>query len=123
MLVTITSGVSGTTPPVPSRQTVLTVTSVLEHDIAVAGTTPNQLFTTAWVAANAQAIYIESDIDLTIKTNSSGSPAQTITIKASTPFLWIKNSGVTNPFATDVTALYQSPAGAVAGTLKLRVLI
>ena len=117
----VTCGISGLGTPGLSVSTTRTFTGGLTYDFAVAGTTANQLLTTAWTAADADAIFISSDITLTIKTNSSGSPAETITITEDVPFFWQRDSGITNPFATNVTALYISPAGAVAGTLKIRV--
>lgn len=53
-----------------------------------------------------QSAYILSTHDLTLKTNSSGSPAQTFVIKAGVPFAWSVNSGITNPFSVTVTSTY-----------------
>jgi hypothetical protein len=47
----------------------------------------------------------------TIKTNSSGSPVQTLTIKSTNPIMWSKNDNPTNPLTTDLTALYVTNDG------------
>ncbi len=80
-----------------------------EHgiDLVLAASTTNQLVTIALTVANIQSFLIESDADVTIKVNSSGSPTETIALKGGIPFLYGKSSGYfTNPFATNVTALY-----------------
>ena len=66
-----------------------------------------------------KAIKFLSDIDLTIKTNSSGSPADTITLTANQPLFWHVGMGLTSPLGTDVTTIFVTAAGSVAGTLKV----
>ncbi len=69
-----------------------------------------------------QSLYLYSDVALTIKSNSSASPAATINLPAAEALIW-PNGGAANPFgATDVTALYiTGPAG--AGTFTMRCLL
>ena len=67
-------------------------------------------------------LYFYSDADLTIQTNSGGSPADTITLDGGTPLVWIKDQGTANPLTTDVTALYLTNTTACT-VIKLYVLV
>lgn len=69
-----------------------------------------------------KSIYILASTPLTIKTNSSGSPADTLALAAGVPFLWIAASGLTVPFTADITALYLTNATANTGNLDVRAL-
>lgn len=63
-----------------------------------------------------------ADYAATIKTNSSGSPAATISLAAATPLLWLSTGGypALSPFgATDVTALYVTSQS--GGALQIAV--
>lgn len=54
-------------------------------------------------------IFLVSDQDMTIKTNSSGSPSQTISLKAGRPLRWGASEGYfTNPITADVTKFFIS---------------
>lgn len=57
---------------------------------------------------------------LTIKTNSSGSPTDTITLTANNALVWVRGGG-TQPFQAtpDVSAFYLSNTDATAGTLTV----
>jgi hypothetical protein len=59
---------------------------------------------------------------MTLKSNSSGSPDDTITLAAGQLLVWTSDSGMTNPFSNgDVTKIYvTSTAG---GLLKIRSLL
>ena len=86
-----------------------TETGTTSIDIAnnfPAGAT-NVLQAAAWTVANTQAIFLLSSANMTIKTNSSGSPANTINLIAGVPLIWDASAGYyTNPFTTNVTAFY-----------------
>ena len=60
---------------------------------------------------------------LTLKTNSSGSPQETITLNDGVPLVY-PAGGVAIPFAGNVTAFYMTDAstGAVGGILHVRAL-
>lgn len=53
-----------------------------------------------------KSFYMVSSQDLTIKTNDSGAPADTIVLKANKPLIWQHDSLHANPFSEDITALY-----------------
>lgn len=94
-----------------------------EANIALAGAATNQQENIAFNHTNLRGVYIKSDQDVTLKTNSSGSPDNTITIKAGIPFVWVYQSGITNPFSAAVTTTYWTNAGSAAATIFMRTLV
>jgi len=82
-------------------------------DDAIAANQTDKLLAASVDVSQVQAIYISSDQDCTIETNSSSSPAQTLAIDANNPLVWTKDSGVTNPLTTDITALYVTNTTAI----------
>jgi hypothetical protein len=92
-----------------------TETGTTSLDIAqnlAAGST-NVLVAIAWTVANTQALFLLSSSNMTIKTNSSSSPGNTINLVAGVPLIWDASAGYFgNPFTTNVTAFYCSCASA-----------
>ena len=70
--------------------------------------------------SQVQALLISSTGALTIKTNSSTSPTQTITLVANQPVIWKTGEG-SCPITADVTDIYVTNSGASAITLNLIV--
>lgn len=71
------------------------------------GIVTNQLTAFTLTIANLKAIVMVADQNMTVKTNSSGSPQETISLKAGIPFIWTSEAGYfAAPFAGNVTALY-----------------
>lgn len=100
----------------------LTVDGETALDVSVAGSTTDQAVIWTCDVSQIKSLYILSTSkDVTFETNSSSSPADTISLKAGVPFIWTYGSGVTNPLGTDVTALYLTNAGAGATTVRLRI--
>jgi hypothetical protein len=64
---------------------------------------------------------IADDLDVTIKTNSSGAPDDTITIRTPGASLYMDDYVGTNPFSAAVTALYVTNPSTTA-TLTLDIL-
>ncbi len=96
-------------------------TEVAIDETYPAGTT-DQLQAAAFTVANVQACILYSDKNLTIKTNSSGSPANTINLVAGEPYVWLKSVGIdTLKFTTNVTAFYITCVA--AARLQARVLV
>ena len=72
-----------------------------------AASSTNVLYTVSWTVASMQAIFLLATVDMTIKTNSSSTPAQTISLKAGRPLRWGVSEGYfSNPITSDVTAFY-----------------
>lgn len=86
-----------------------------------AGSTNTQ-FTIAFNYANIQNLELVSSQDMTIKTNSSGSPDNTFSLKANNPLVWSKSGAYfANPFTANVTKFYITCA--TAASLKGRILL
>jgi hypothetical protein len=81
-----------------------TVTSI---DAVIPLNTTNSPVAAAFLVADVVALYIVSDQNVTLKTNSTGSPANTIALKAGIPLVWVAAAPYqANPFTTDVTAFF-----------------
>lgn len=68
-----------------------------------------------------QVIAILASEDMTIKTNDSGSPQETISLTADDPVIF--ETGDTALFAGDVTSIFVSNASGSSGTLKINALM
>lgn len=99
-----------------SLSSTISPTGGAEVNISEAMTDPSdQLIAFVLDVSQCKALYILSDVDATLKTNSSGAPARTLTLKAGEAIAWVStyDSDVPNPFgSTDVTALYYTATGA-----------
>jgi len=58
--------------------------------------------------ANLKALYLYADQDMTVKTNSAGSPADTINLKAKKQVTWNTDSIFAKPYTTNVTKMFVS---------------
>jgi len=68
------------------------------------------------------SFYMASDQDMTIETNSGGSPIDTIVLVADVPYIWNTDSYDSFLLGTDVTALYATNASGSAATLEVEAL-
>lgn len=101
-----------------------TVTADLETnlDVAVAdGQTAKQINIAIDISA-LKLLYIGSDKDVTIETNNSSTPDDTIAIKANIPLLWTPDCGFDCPLTEDVAALYLANASGAEAAFKVRTL-
>jgi hypothetical protein len=71
------------------------------------------------VLARLNDLVFLSDQNITLKTNSSGSPANTYVLVAGVPFYWTVSSGVANPVTTPVTAIFVVNSGSIAANLDI----
>jgi hypothetical protein len=91
----------------------------IDETVAIAAT--NFLVGISIDASELEAIYINSTQDLTLKTNSSGSPQETIPLKANVPLIWFAGGYFAIPFAGDVTGFYFTNASGVQATVTIRL--
>lgn len=73
------------------------------------GIVSNQLVPLAFPQAKLKSIFIQADVDCTLKFNSSGSPTDTVNLKAGVPFSWQSDGYLVYPFVGTsgaITALY-----------------
>lgn len=87
---------------------------------AVPANQTNLLMNIAVDVSAAKVVVISSDVALTLKTNSSGTPDDTISVLAGVPIVWHSTDGFTCPLTVDVTKVYVT--NTTAGTLKIYTL-
>lgn len=99
--VSITTGARGTIDEtIPASQT----------DLAV---------TWAFTKTKLKSIYIVASAAMTLETNSSSAPADTITLTANVPVVWDSTQTfIANPFAGNVTSLFVTTTA--GGLLQIR---
>jgi hypothetical protein len=83
----------------------------------------DQLHAMALDVSQVKAIAILSDQDLTLETNSSSAPDNTLSLKANVPYIWYTNKPQALVFTTDITALYVTNASAAVASLKMEILV
>lgn len=101
------------------------ITDTRENNLSInqATGTTNVLVAFAQVAAKIQMLALQSNVDCTIKTNSSGSPANTFNLKAGILEIWSSSSGIfANPVTTDITSLFVTNASGQQARISIRVL-
>ena len=76
----------------------------------------------AFIKTKAQSFVFTSDQPCTLKTNSSGTPQETITLAAGGIYAWNTAHTEVNPLVGDITALYVSVPGATAANVTGSVL-
>src|SRR5947209_6105838 len=89
-----------------------------------AGSAAQQVALTLDVS-QVKGLFLTSNQDLTIKTNSSGSPANTFALAANTPFSWVTGGVALKDTAgaavtTDITTIYVAVPGATDALLQIR---
>lgn len=90
-------------------------------DVAAAETTTEMEMTLN--VANVKAFAVLSDVDVTLKTNSSGSPTNTLALKGGIPYIWNTDSYDTFKLTDDVTALFFTNAGETDANIKLTTVV
>jgi hypothetical protein len=93
--------------------------SEIIFDQTFSASTVNQSITLALTAADLQAVFLVSPQGCTIKTNSTGSPNNTITLEPNIPVIWGASNGLTCPFTADVTVAYVSCTPAARLQMKI----
>lgn len=89
--------------------------------VVPAGST-NLLFTVNFPYATIQSMVMSSTQAVTVKTNSSTTPGNTITLAATAGLIWAIDFPTTNPISANVTALYLTNSGAADAAFNCRVL-
>ncbi len=91
----------------------------IDESIAI---TDDNLINLSIDVSEIQLIKILSDQDLTLETNSSTVPDETLNLLANSPYIWDTKSLFTNLLATDITKIYLSNGSGSVATFKLIVL-
>lgn len=95
----------------------------LSIDESVPDATTNYEIDVAVTLANVQSMVLYCDQDVTIKTNDSGTPDDTIALAGGTAIIWNTSRLETNPLTVDLTALYVTNAGDDAARFKATFLL
>jgi hypothetical protein len=93
----------------------------MDIDDIVPPSTTNKEYDLPITLANVKSLVISSDQALTIKTNSSVTPSDTITVKAGIPITWNTDNINSIPFATNVAKMFITNGGSNSANLKVRV--
>lgn len=119
-------GVTYTTNAGTTKSTTATYTgdSEVNADVAIASSQTNYEIDLAWKYATIKSCVLYCDTALTVKTNSSGSPTDTISLAAGVQKIYTNDGKAgtgTNLFTADVTKLYVTNSS-TASNLTIRVL-
>ena len=86
---------------------------------SIAASTTDAEITFVMDVSELKSLWLCSSQDVTVETNSSSAPADTIELKADCPLVWESTTGYfTCPIGTDVTTLYITNAGDTAATIE-----
>lgn len=97
-----------------------TVEGVTVLQEAVPDTSTDKQFVTGIDVSSAKIICLECDQDVTVKTNSSGSPQETISLIAGRPIIW-QTGDSSALFAGDVTSFFVTNASGTDATFSVIV--
>ena len=90
---------------------------------SVAASTTNKHYAVAVTKTQIVAMVLYASKAVTIKTNSSSTPQETITLADGAQITWYSTSTATCPFSSDVTGFYVTNAGSSASSIKFRFLL
>jgi hypothetical protein len=96
--------------------------SKLTQEISIADSITDQLNNLAITVASVKSIYLCSNKALTLKTNSSGAPDDTLNLVADVPYVWNTDSYDSLLLTVDVTAFYLTNASGAAAILTVEVI-
>jgi hypothetical protein len=108
--------------------TIATTTDVYtgdaENDLeeVVPASTTNKQYLMAIDVSKIVSMVIFANGALTLKTNSTSSPIDTVVLVANKVVVWNTDSVMANPLTADVTTLYATNAAVTPVTLKIRIL-
>lgn len=89
-------------------------------DVTVPGSTNDVQVAVEIDVSALKSVFIQSSETVTLETNSSSAPNETITITKDKPLVWYEGCGWANPFATDVTAIYLTRGSAGDAAVSIR---
>ena len=114
---TYTVSVQGSQDPVNVTRTPVAAKLTDFAEVVPASTT-DFLVNIAIDVSELEFFILLSDQALTLKTNSTGAPDQTIAIAANVPLTFTGAAGETNPLTVDITKFYFTNASATAANVR-----
>ena len=106
-----------------SQPVVVEADGETNRNVTVNAATTDKQVNIAIDVSELKLLYIHSDQNVTIETNSGGAPVNTITLLANKPLSWYLGCGLANPLTTDVTDFFITNAGDTAANVRIRTLI
>lgn len=94
----------------------------LELDVTVAANVTNQAHAFPIDVSEVKSMYLMSTQNITIKTNSTSTPANTLNLLANRPVIWQDGDLNSLLLTTDVTTLYLT-TGAISSSASLKLLL
>lgn len=92
-------------------------------DDTVAATTTNKEFDLAVTKANILSMVLTCDKAVTVKTNSSSTPQETITLAAGQAIVWASDHTESAPFSSNITKFFVTNAGSAAARFRFFALV
>lgn len=103
-----------------SKQVSKSADSEKNLDITVPDSSTNLAIAYTCDVSELKSLFIVSTVNMTLETNNSGSPTDTLTLIAGEPVVWFTGCPMECPFSADVTALYATTGSVGEGTLSIR---
>lgn len=102
--------------------------SEINEDVSVSATTTNAEIDVAFDPTKIKSMVLYSDKAVTVKTNSTSAPVDTIAVAAAKQITWNTDSSATVPFGgtagtTAITKFYVTNGGATAASVKFYCLL
>ena len=91
-------------------------------EVAVADGQTNKLVACELDVSQCKALVLFASVAMTLKTNNSSTPADTIALPAGIPLVYGGDAEETNPLGTDVTALYLTNSSGSDGTFQFKAI-
>jgi hypothetical protein len=102
----ITFSATGGSIAISGVNATATGTSGTQISVTIPVSTTNQAYPITIDASEVESLIIYTDGALVLKTNSTGSPDQTLTFAADKPLNWVRGMPNACPITTDVTTFY-----------------
>lgn len=117
---TVTRSYSVNGSPVVTASGTQTGDEEVDLDVAVPASATNQEYDLAWTQSAMKSVMLFSDSAITIKTNSTSVPQDTITLAAGQEIAWQTGDPGNAPFSGNVTKLFISNGNTSAANVKVR---
>lgn len=98
-----------------------TIENELLVSLTVSASSTNEALAIAVPVARIATIFISSTRNLTLKTNSTSAPDDTLAISATRPYVWASGDTSDCPFTVDITAIYLTNATASSATVTVLI--
>jgi hypothetical protein len=107
---------------ISSTTSTFTGDAEIDLDSVVPLSTTNKEFDIQFTKTDVVSMIMFSDKAVTLKTNSSGSPSDTISLAANMPLVWHTDSPTAIPIVGNVTKIFVTNSGSTNAAIKIRVL-